>query len=138
MLRRIPMMSDVLTEMCVLGGCAAHRAITEACKHCGNYRSEIERRRALPLTDGSDGLRFKCVSSDVRTLPAAEYKDKRGWRYKVMPGIGPSAFKTRCLRPDKADTDSWKCYAKLPWRNTFDEAQADLDGYASEKGRAKV
>ena len=48
------MMSDVLTEMCVLGGCAAHRAITEACKHCGNYRSEIERSRALPLTDGAD------------------------------------------------------------------------------------
>ena len=45
------MMSDVLTEMCVLGGCAAHRAITDACKHCGNYRAEIERRRALPLTD---------------------------------------------------------------------------------------
>lgn len=42
-------MSDVLTEMCVLGGCASHRAITEDCKHCGNYRSEIERRKALPL-----------------------------------------------------------------------------------------
>ena len=26
------MMSDVLTEMCVLGGCAAHRAITDECK----------------------------------------------------------------------------------------------------------
>ena len=54
------MMSDVLTEMCVLGGCAAHRAITEACKHCGNYRSEIERRRALPLTDGL------CAAADMR------------------------------------------------------------------------
>lgn len=131
-------MSDVLTEMCVLGGCAAHRAITDACKHCGNYRAEIERRRALPLTDGADGLRFKCVSSDVRTLPAAEYKDKRGWRYKVMPGIGPNAFKARYLRPEKDANSCWKCYAKLPWRNTFDEAQADLDGYAAEKGWTKV
>lgn len=43
------MMSDVLTEMCVLGGCAAHRAITDACKHCGNYRAEIERRREYAL-----------------------------------------------------------------------------------------
>lgn len=60
-------MSDVLTEMCVLGGCAAHRAITDACKHCGNYRAEIERRRALPLTDGTDGLRFKCVSQNLQT-----------------------------------------------------------------------
>lgn len=45
------MMSDVLTEMCVLGGCAAHRAITDECKHCGNYRAEIERRRMLPLPE---------------------------------------------------------------------------------------
>ena len=45
------MMSDVLTEMCVLGGCAAHRAITDACTHCGNYRAEIERRRVLPLPE---------------------------------------------------------------------------------------
>ena len=45
------MMSDVLTEMCVLGGCAAHRAITDECKHCGNYRAEIERRRVLPLPE---------------------------------------------------------------------------------------
>ena len=67
----------VLTEMCVLGGCAAHRAITDACKHCGNYRSEIERRQTLPLTDG----------------------------------IG---------------------------QNTFDEAQAYLDGYAAEKGWTKL
>lgn len=64
------MMSDVLTEMCVLGGCAAHRAIADECKHCGNYRSEIERRKALPLTDGTDGLRFKRVSSSVQTRAA--------------------------------------------------------------------
>ena len=55
------MMSDVLTEMCV------HRTITDDCKHCGNYRAEIERRRALPLTDGTDGLRFKCVSQNFQT-----------------------------------------------------------------------
>ena len=61
------MMSDVLTEMCVLGGCTAHRAITDACMHCGNYRSEIERRRALPLMDGGDGLRSKCVSQNSQT-----------------------------------------------------------------------
>lgn len=48
------MMSDVLTEVCVLGGCTAHRAIADECKHCGNYRSEIERRRALPLTDAPE------------------------------------------------------------------------------------
>ena len=64
------MMSDVLTEMCVLGGCAAHRAIADECKHCGNYRSEIERRKALNLTDGTDGLRFKRVSSSVQTRAA--------------------------------------------------------------------
>ena len=71
------MMSDVLTEMCVLGGCAAPRATANECKKCGNYRSEIERRRAIPLADGSG-------------------------------------------------------------RNTFDEAQADLDSYAAEKGWTKL
>ena len=45
------MMSDVLTEMCVLGGCAAQRAITDECKHGGHYRAEIERRRMLPLPE---------------------------------------------------------------------------------------
>lgn len=34
-----------------LCGCAAHRAITDECKHCGNYRAEIERRRMLPLPE---------------------------------------------------------------------------------------
>lgn len=48
------MMSDVLTEMCVLGGCAAHRAITDECKHCGNYRAEIESCQALPLSDAPE------------------------------------------------------------------------------------
>lgn len=132
------MMSDVLTEMCVLGGCAAHRAIDEECKHCGNYKAEIERRRTLPLAEGEGGLKFKCVSSDVRTLPATEYRDKRGWRYKVVAGIGSGAFKARYLRPEKDLNSCWKCCAKLPWRETFDEAQADLDAYAAEKGWAKV
>lgn len=81
------MMSDVLTEMCVLGGCAAHRAITDACKHCGNYRAEIERRRTLPLTDGADGLKRKNVSSDGRTLPANEKRKTHGQEEKEAANV---------------------------------------------------
>ena len=44
----------VLPERGVLGGCAAHRAITDECKHCGNYRAEIESCQALPLLDAPE------------------------------------------------------------------------------------
>lgn len=128
------MMSDVLTEMCVLGGCATHRTITDDCKHCGNYRAEIERRRTLPLTDGADGLKRKNISTDGRTLPANEYIDKRGWRYKVQSGIGQNTYKAKFLRPDRNSTNGWHGYSHLPWRDTFDEAQTDLDDLAAAKG----
>lgn len=132
------MMSDVLTEMCVLGGCAGNRSITDECKHCGNYKAEIERRRTLPLAEGAGGLKVKRISVEVWTLPATEYVDKRGWRYKVVGGIGKDAYKARYHRPENGLDSGWKCCAKLPWRSTFDEAQADLNGYAAEKGWAKV
>lgn len=61
------MMIDVLTEMCAIGGCAAHYAITDECRHCENYQSEIERRKALLLEDGSDGLKSACVPQGART-----------------------------------------------------------------------
>jgi hypothetical protein len=58
------------------------------------------------------------------------YIDKRGWRYKVMGGLGGSDFKARYNKPGKI---GWKCFTVLPWRNSFDEAQADLNTYAGKK-----
>lgn len=62
------------------------------------------------------------------------YTDQRGWKYKVMPGIGNNAYKARYQKPGKSGIDGWKGVASLPWRNTFDEAQADLNVYAIAKG----
>lgn len=61
-----------------------------------------------------------------------KYRDSRGWIYAVQSGIGPDAFKARYSKPGKT---SGKCVAKLPWRTTREEAQADLDAYARKGGR---
>lgn len=59
------------------------------------------------------------------------YADARGWRYRVMPGLGGDTFKARYHKPGAA---SWKCVAALPWRDTSDEAQEDLNKMARDKG----
>lgn len=57
------------------------------------------------------------------------YKDKRGWRYRVMSGIGmPPVFKGRYNKPN---SDAWKCVRALPWRETKEEADKDLAEYAA-------
>lgn len=61
------------------------------------------------------------------------YIDERGWKYKVMSGIGQNSFKARYQKPDKDGSDGWKGLAAVPWRKTFDEAQADLNAYAKRK-----
>ena len=64
-----------------------------------------------------------------------KYIDARGWKYQVMGGIGSEpAYKARSQKPDKHGLDGWKCLAKLPWRKTVEEAQADLDQLAERKG----
>lgn len=63
-----------------------------------------------------------------------KYIDSRGWKYQVMPGLGESNYKARYQKPDKNGSDGWHCVRALPWRNTKDEAQADLDRLAKEKG----
>ena len=63
-----------------------------------------------------------------------KYIDNRGWKYQVMSGLGEGAFKARYQRPEKHGDVGWKGLATVPWRTTFEEAQADLDRLASEKG----
>lgn len=64
-------------------------------------------------------------------MNATTYRDARGWRYRVMPGLGGNTCKTRYCKPG---TTSWKCVATLPWRDSPEEAQADLDQLAARKG----
>ena len=63
-----------------------------------------------------------------------KYIDARGWKYKVVRGIGEN-YKARYQKPEKDDPVSgWKGVATVPWRATFAEAQADLDHLAKERG----
>lgn len=66
-------------------------------------------------------------------MTATMYIDSRGWKYRVMPGLG-GVFKTRYQRPEKTGETGWKSYSALPWRQTEEEAQADLDYCARIKG----
>lgn len=59
------------------------------------------------------------------------YTDKRGWTYRVMQGLG-NVYKARYHRPEFKKGTGWKCVGVLPWRNTMEEAQADLDEYAKK------
>ena len=51
-----------------------------------------------------------------------------------MSGLGQDCFKVRYQKPDKQGNCGWKCVKSLPWRNTYEEAQADLDYMATERG----
>ena len=62
------------------------------------------------------------------------YIDKRGWKYKVMGGLSINSFKVRYQDDKHTGGTGWKCVKTLPWRETFDEAQADLKAYAKKKG----
>ena len=64
-------------------------------------------------------------------MSATTYRDARGWRYRVMPGIHVHTYKARYCKTGSA---SWKCYSRLPWRDSPEEAQADLDQLAARKG----
>lgn len=63
-----------------------------------------------------------------------KYIDDRGWKYQVMPGLGENTFKARYQRADHQGNVGWKGLASVTWRSTREEAQADLDRLAKEKG----
>ena len=64
-----------------------------------------------------------------------KYIDARGWKDQVMSGIGSDpAFKARYQKPEKQGDVGWKGLAAVPWRQTREEAQADLDRLAKENG----
>lgn len=67
-------------------------------------------------------------------MKAKKYIDARGWKYKVMGGIGENTYKARYQKPEKSGDVGWKGLGAVPWRNTFEEAQANLDRLAKEKG----
>lgn len=63
------------------------------------------------------------------------YLDKRGWLFKVMPGLGGHEYKARYKKPGKA---GWHCVAVLPWRLLIKRAEEDLEIYAKKKGMIEI
>lgn len=49
-------------------------------------------------------------------------------------GMGPDTYKGRYQKADRSGSDCWHGVRSLPWRNTAEEAQADLDTMAKRKG----
>lgn len=97
----------------------------ERCCMCPNIQTAAQDCPGLPGTPHP-------INSKCRFVK--RYKDSRGWKYKVMSGIGSDTFKARYQKPDKTGSAGWKGVATLPWRATFDDAQADLNRMAHEKG----
>ena len=63
-----------------------------------------------------------------------KYIDSRGWKYKVMGGLGKAAFKARYQKPHHQGDVGWKGVAAVPWRQSREAAQTDLDQLAEKKG----
>jgi len=70
---------------------------------------------------------FKKTETPCRFVKT--YIDKRGWIYKVDTGNGYYRAKYKTVWPG-----TWMGVKILPWREEFDEAQADLNRLAKEKG----
>ena len=63
-----------------------------------------------------------------------KYIDNRGWKYQVMSGLGEGAFKARYQKPDHQGNVGWKGLVTVPWRQSREAAQTDLDQLAEKKG----
>lgn len=57
------------------------------------------------------------------------YTDSRKATYFVRGSIGADCYKTFVLKPLKSSSHGFRA---LPWRDSFDEAQADLNRYAKK------
>ncbi len=67
------------------------------------------------------------------------YCDARGWRYKVMPGLGRNTWKGRYQKSDQDSASTgWHGIRTLPWRNNEEEAEADLAKLARKKGWREI
>lgn len=81
-----------------------------------------------------------CPAEDGKKVDVCEcgflnqYQDSRGWTYFVRTGLGLSTFKTFYRKPGKVPGIGEHGYRNTPWRDRFDQAQADLNKLAQEKG----
>lgn len=64
------------------------------------------------------------------------YKDERGWKYRAMPDLELEhlGFKVMCQKHERPGHLGWEGVSGAQRWPSFDEAQADLDLFAMEKG----
>lgn len=98
---------------------------TTRCCMCPNLQ------RAVQVCPGVPGT-LHPTASKCRFV--RKYQDGRGWKYKVMSGLGESNYKARYQKPEKYGDVGWKGLPSVPWRKSFDEAQEDLNRLAAERG----
>lgn len=89
--------------------------------------------RCCMCPNGIDSQKTNCPAGHPCRF-VKTYVDSRGWKYKVMSGIGDHTYKARYQKPDKKGTTGWKCLRLLEWCDHFDDAQSDLNRYAKKKG----
>ena len=65
------------------------------------------------------------------------YEDRRGWRYRVMMDLA-GKYCPRFHKPESAPEVGWKCCKAFSHRDTREEAERDLDGWAMRKGMTVV
>lgn len=95
------------------------------CCMCPNVQKDTQECPGIPGTPHPTASRCRFVKT---------YIDSRGWKYRVMSGLGENTFKARYQKPEKHGDTGWKGLASVPWRKSFDEAQADLNLLAEKKG----
>lgn len=66
-----------------------------------------------------------------------QYTDERGWMYFVRAGMA-NVYKAFYRKPDKPPGIGEHGYQHLPWRESFDKAQEDLNELALSKGWISV
>lgn len=79
-------------------------------------------------------IEIDCSERENQEFRAISYTDKRGWKYKVMPGIGGTSFKGRYQDAEHMGNYGWHGIHGLMWRDSFQAAQEELDAMAKVKG----
>lgn len=75
---------------------------------------------------------FPQAKCQVKKQEMVTYMDSRGWKYRVMRKQGDEKFKARYFNPSAAKP-KWVPMSSQIWRNSMEEAQADLDAVARKE-----
>ena len=73
------------------------------------------------------------IPEGVPFIPLTSYQDNRGWKFRVKDGLNENTCKAFYQKSEHSGNDQWHGVRSLPWRESYYEAQKDLDEYAKKK-----